>query len=201
MARSGLLDPDSEESLMAAYVAGDRQAFARLFARVAPRVHAFFQRSFRDVSVADELMQITFLKVHRARETYRPDLPFRPWLFTVAGHVRRDEWRKRYRLAEDAGEDALIAADENNAVTRTRNQEETQDRRNEVRAAVEALPEIQRTILQLHRYEGLTFIEIAKMLETTPGAVRQHAFRAYETLRAQLSESAESAPEVRGKIA
>ena len=161
---------------MAAYVAGDRQAFARLFARVAPRVHAFFQRSFRDVSVADELMQITFLKVHRARETYRPDLPFRPWLFTVAGHVRRDEWRKRYRLAEDAGEDeALIAADENNALTRTRSREETEDRRNEVRAAVEALPEIQRTILQLHRYEGLTFIEIAKSLGTTPGAVRQHA--------------------------
>src|SRR5258706_3013428 len=42
------MDPETEESLMAAYVAGDRGAFARLFARVAPRVHAFFGRAFRD---------------------------------------------------------------------------------------------------------------------------------------------------------
>jgi RNA polymerase sigma factor (sigma-70 family) len=179
---------------MAAYVAGDKRAFELLFAQVAPRVHAFFRRSFRDESVADELMQITFLKVHRARESYKPELPFRPWLFTVAGHVRKDEWRKRYRLNESAGEDALAQADETGAFARSRTEEDTRHRVDAVRAAVDALPEAQRTILQLHRYEGLTFIEIAQVLGTTPGAVRQHAFRAYETLRAQLSEALDIHP-------
>ncbi len=174
---------------MAAYVAGDRRAFDKLFAILAPRVHAFFLRSFRDASVADELLQITFLKVHRARDTYRPDLPLRPWLFTVAGHVRRDEWRKRKRLAEDTGEDAIAAADESDAFARAKSREASAERRDTVRAAIAALPDTQRTILHLHRYEGLTFAEIAKALDTSPGAVRQHAFRAYETLRQELSAS------------
>jgi RNA polymerase sigma-70 factor (ECF subfamily) len=180
------MDPETEESLMAAYVAGDRQAFTRLFARVAPKIHAFFRRAFRDESVADELMQTTFLKVHRARETYRPELPFRPWLYTIAIHVRRDEWRRRYRLAETAGEEAIAAADQAAAVDEARRQELDEDRFAAVRVAVEELPELQRVILQLHRYEGMSYAEIAESLGSTPGAVRQHAFRAYESLRERL---------------
>ena len=55
-----------------------------------------------------------------------------------------------------------------------------------VRAALEALPESQRAIVHLHRYEGLTFAEIARVLGTTEGAVKLRAFRAYERLRKQL---------------
>lgn len=176
---------------MAAYIAGDERAFARLFARVAPKVHAFFLRSFRDESVADELMQTTFLKVHRARASYRPELPFRPWLFTVAAHVRRDEWRRRYRLPETSGEEALFAADQAAAVSAARARESAQDQFSDVLAALAALPEMHRMIIQLHRYEGMTHAEIAEVLGSTPGAIRQHAFRAYETLRRLLSDSVE----------
>jgi RNA polymerase sigma-70 factor, ECF subfamily len=181
---------------MAAYIAGDRKAFARLFARVAPKVHAFFMRSFRDETVADELMQTTFLRVHRARESYKPDLPFRPWLFTIAAHIRRDEWRRRYRVPENSGEEALFAADQAAAVSRARDQEAAKDRFSEVLAAMDALPEMHRTILQLHRYEGMTYGEIAAVLGSTPGAIRQHAFRAYANLRQKLGTSVgESASE------
>jgi RNA polymerase sigma-70 factor (ECF subfamily) len=179
-------EPETDESLMAAYVAGDRRAFERLFARVAPKIHAFFRRSFRDPAVADELMQTTFLKVHRARATYRPELPVRPWLFTIAAHVRRDEWRKRYRLAEDAGDEAIAAAEQVRAVESASDAVEARDRAQIVQAALESLPEMQRVILQLHRYEGMTHVEIAELLGSTPGAVRQHAFRAYEDLRKRL---------------
>lgn len=176
---------------MAAYIGGDRKAFARLFARVAPKVHAFFMRSFRDESVADELMQTTFLRVHRARESYKPDLPLRPWLFTIAAHIRRDEWRRRYRVPESAGEEALLAADQSASVSQARDHEAAKDRFSEVLAAMNALPELHRTILQLHRYEGMTYGEIAQVLGSTPGAVRQHAFRAYASLRERLAHSLE----------
>jgi RNA polymerase sigma-70 factor (ECF subfamily) len=56
-----------------------------------------------------------------------------------------------------------------------------------VRAAVDALPESQRVIVHLHRYEGLTFAEIAGSLATTEGAVKLRAFRAYGRLRKQLA--------------
>ena len=73
---------------MAAYVGGDRRAFERLFARLSGPVHGFFLRSFRDAALADDLLQTTFLKLHRARADYRGDLPLKPWLFAIAGRVR-----------------------------------------------------------------------------------------------------------------
>src|SRR5262245_44913303 len=90
---------------MAQYAAGDTDAFRRLFARLAPGLRAFFLRSFRDLSVAEDLVQSTFLKLHRARASYRPELAARPWIFTIAAGVRRDELRRRYRLPRHLGED------------------------------------------------------------------------------------------------
>jgi RNA polymerase sigma-70 factor (ECF subfamily) len=172
----------ADEELMAAYVAGDAGAFERLFARLAPRVHGFFLRSFRDAAVADDLMQVTFMKVHRAREQYRNGLKVAPWLFAVAARVRLDELRRRLRLPEDADEEALARADEE----APRDPPPDTDLRDAVRAALARLPESQRAVIHLHRYEGLTFPEIAQVLGTTAGAVKLRAFRGYETLRKQL---------------
>src|SRR4051812_13110818 len=171
----------TDEELMSAYAAGDARAFEQLFARVAPRVHAFFLRSFRNSAVADDLLQITFMKLHRARNRYRPELKVAPWLFAVAAHVRLDELRRRLRLPEDADEDAIDRAE-----AQVREPVEDTDRRDAVRAALDALPESQRAVIHLHRYEGLTFPEIARALASTPGAVKLRAFRGYETLRQRL---------------
>lgn len=167
---------------MAAYVAGDARAFERLFARLAPRVHGFFLRSFRDPAVADDLLQVTFMKVHRARETFDKEARVAPWLFAVAARVRLDELRKRMRLPEDADEEALARADEQ----APRDPPPDKDVQDAVRAALERLPESQRVVIHLHRYEGMTFPEIAKVLGTTAGAVKLRAFRGYETLRKEL---------------
>lgn len=167
---------------MSAYVAGDARAFEQLFARLAPRVHAFFLRSFRSQAVADDLLQETFMKVHRARERYDQALRVAPWVFTVAARVRLDELRKRLRLPEDADEEALARADEQ----APREPPPDTDLQDAVRAALEKLPESQRTVIHLHRYEGMTFPEIARVLGTTSGAVKLRAFRGYETLRKEL---------------
>src|SRR5262249_44477981 len=60
-------------------------------------------------------------------------------------------------------------------------------RANSVREAIDRLPESQRAVLYLHRYEEMTFLEIAQALGTTEGAVKLRAFRAYETLRRDLA--------------
>jgi RNA polymerase sigma factor (sigma-70 family) len=177
---------------MSAYVAGDARAFERLFARLAPRVHGFFMRSFREPAVADDLLQVTFMKVHRARTQYRGDLKVAPWLFAVAARVRLDELRKRLRLREDAPQ-ALDDEALDRAVEKLSFEAEPPpdgDVAEAVRRALDALPESQRTVIHLHRYEGLTFAEIAQVLGTTPGAVKLRAFRGYETLRETLKELA-----------
>jgi RNA polymerase sigma-70 factor, ECF subfamily len=172
----------TDEELMSAWVAGDARAFERLFARFAPRVHGFFLRSFRDPGVADDLLQATFMKVHRARSQYRQELSLAPWLFAIAARVRLDELRRRLRMPEDADEEALARADEQ----APRDPPPDPDVKDAVRAALQALPESQRAVIHLHRYEGMTFAEIARVLGTTPGAVKLRAFRGYETLREQL---------------
>ena len=167
---------------MAAWTRGDRRAFDKLFTRLAPRVHGFFLRSFRDEGLADDLLQVTFMKVHRARSQYDQGLRVAPWVFTVAARVRLDELRKRLRLPEDADEEALARAD----AQAFRDPPPDADLVDAVRAALEKLPESQRTVIHLHRYEGMTFPEIAKVLGTTAGAIKLRAFRGYETLRKEL---------------
>jgi RNA polymerase sigma-70 factor, ECF subfamily len=179
----------TEEQLMADYVGGDRLAFDKLFAVLAPRVHGFFLRKFANAVIADDLLQITFLKIHRARATYRLGAPVRPWVFTIAARVRLDELRKRGRSREDAA--SMVVEDATESVSRRTmagpEEIEKADLIAKVREAIELLPESQREVVQLHRYEGLTFDEIAKVLDTTEGAAKLRAFRAYERLRKHLA--------------
>jgi RNA polymerase sigma factor (sigma-70 family) len=172
---------------MARYAAGDDDAFEGLFALLAPRIRAFFLRSFSDTAVADDLMQTTFLKLHTARTSYRPGLPLKPWVFTIAASVRRDELRRRYRLPQQVGE-AEIERSELDPTRAPPASPEGVDspKADAVRAAIMRLPESQRVVLHLHSYEELTFDQIAKALGTTPAAVRVRASRAYERLRETL---------------
>jgi len=179
----------SEEALMRAYVDGDRRAFARLFERLGPSVLSFFVRSLRNRTAAEDLVQATFLKIHRARASWRRDLPLRPWVFTIAARVRQDELRRTRGLAEVAGEEEIAAAepasggapDAEAALFR-------RSREQRVRDALDALPEAQRTVIHLHRFEDMTFAEIARVLGTTEGAVKLRAFRGYERLRSTLAD-------------
>lgn len=180
----------TDEALMSRYVAGDVAAFRRLFALLAPRLHGFFLRSFSDPCVADDLTQNTFLKLHRARASYRADLPLKPWVFTIAASVRRDELRRLYRLPPHVGEGELEQAEVADGFSVLREFESSVREGDEVRAAIARLPESQRVVLHLHTYEELTFQEIANILGTTPGAVRVRASRAYDRLRTELRDPA-----------
>jgi len=173
--------------LMAAYVTGDSRAFETLFARLAPRLHRFFRRTFGTEATADDLLQQTFFKIHRARDTYRRDMRVAPWAFAIAARVRLDELRRRKRLAEDGDEEALARADEQLAVARDDAAGPIDaDVAELVRRAVDELPESQRVVIHLNRFEGLTFAEIARVLGTTEGAIKLRAFRAYGVLRSRL---------------
>jgi RNA polymerase sigma-70 factor, ECF subfamily len=180
-------DDRSDEALMRAYVAGDGAAFVRLFARLAPQIHRFFVRSFRSPQVADDLLQTTFLKLHRARRDYDPQKPLRPWVFTIAARVRLDELRQRYGTNEHADEETLSRALDERGARDSRDAAASAEVVDAVRAALDRLPEAQRVVVHLHRYQGMTFGEIAAVLGTTEGAVKLRAFRAYDRLRRELA--------------
>jgi RNA polymerase sigma-70 factor (ECF subfamily) len=175
----------NEEALMEAYVGGDAGAFERLFRAVAPSLHAFFVRSVGSGSAADDLLQTTFLKLHAARATWRRGERLRPWLFAIAARARVDWLRRNGRTEEEVDEEALVdpapGGDPGGAVI-------AQERADRVRIALERLPEPQRIVVHLHRFEELTFAEIGRALGISEGAAKLRAFRAYAALRRLLAD-------------
>src|SRR5512139_1826537 len=91
----------NEEALMEAYVAGDAEAFERLFRSLAPSLHAFFARTAGRGAAAEDLLQTTFLKIHAARGTWRRGERLRPWAFTIAARVRVDWLRRQGRTDQE----------------------------------------------------------------------------------------------------
>jgi RNA polymerase sigma-70 factor (ECF subfamily) len=184
-----------EEALMAAYSEGDGEAFNELFSSLGPRIHGFFLRRFGNDAVADDLLQTTFLKVHRARAEYRIGAPVRPWVFTIAARVGLDEYRRRGRRPEMTDDQSMERATSAVAMERAAKTDlaERADIAAHVRSALEILPDSQREVVMLHRYEGFTFAEIGKMLGLSEGAAKLRAFRAYERLRERLAPLVEEA--------
>src|SRR5262245_36741090 len=92
--------PQTDEATMAAYVAGDQAAFNALFRNYAPVLKRFFVRQGKRQADAQDLVQQTFLHVHRARYEYRTGDALRPWLFTIARNVGHDHGRRQQRRPE-----------------------------------------------------------------------------------------------------
>src|SRR5580658_3820161 len=93
------------ELLMARYQEGDFSAATTLINRLSPQLHRFFVVQFSSRRNADDLLQETWLRIHKVRHTYRTGQPVLPWFYAIARHVRVDNYRKAIRTT--AREDRL----------------------------------------------------------------------------------------------
>ncbi len=170
---------------MKRYRQGDARAFDALFRRHAGRVHAFLLRHVRDRARADDLLQTTWLKVFRARDTFREGERFTPWLYTIASNVRHDEGRRQARDLADLTREGTLPEP---ATATTTAPVAERDQVERVQSALAKIPEQYREVIVLHRWHDLGFAEIAKVLGTTEGAVKLRAHRGYLALRDALKE-------------
>jgi RNA polymerase sigma-70 factor (ECF subfamily) len=173
----------SDEELMAAYARGDGAAFEALFRRWRDRLFGYLARAF-DAPSAEELFQTLWLRIHRARGQYMPGRALAPWILAAAANLRREEWRRRGSRPEDPEP----APAPNTTATSPEEAFLENERAQAVRRALAALPEGQREVIELHRFEGLSFPEIAELLGEGVEAVKSRAFRGYKALRTALAE-------------
>lgn len=164
---------------MERFVQGQAQAFDVLFARHAGGVRRYLAR-VAGPAAADDLTQTTFLSLVRARGRYRLDLAFKPWLYAIATNAARDHLRRKKpeELTFDGAPPRDVPAE---AAPLSDPGLERQ-----VRQALDQLPAPQREAILLHRFEGLSFSEIAQALGVSESAVKVRAHRGYLRLRELL---------------
>ena len=184
---------------MLAYQGGSIEAFEELFARYRTRLFNYLRRSLGDPVQAEDLFQTLFLRIHRARETYRPEAAFSTWVYTIARNLVRDAMDKKAvgerqelkNLSEGGEESPFLterAGDERYAPETVLRQKEMAVRLQE---AVLSLSPEQREIILLSKYEGLSFLQIAGIIGCSVSAAKVRAFRALKALRAALGDMKE----------
>ena len=181
------------DAAMDRYARGDDSAFAEVYDGLAPRLQSFLLRYTHDRARAEDVVQQTMLKIHRARGRFTLGGQVVPWAFAIARRLLIDHHRRGGRevlaptsddtftqllAAVDAPADDLVIAKEvaEHLVKR-----------------LARLPENQRVAFELIKQDGLSVLEAAQVLGPTVAAVKLRAHRAYEALREVLAELAADA--------
>jgi RNA polymerase sigma-70 factor (ECF subfamily) len=168
-------------ALMIRYQGGSLDAFEEIYARIAPGVSRYLWHLAGGPEIADDLLQETFLQMHRSRAAYNPKYPVRPWVFGLARNVflmnRRSarQWAKVHESREDLPEFPVPPE-----ADRLGSQEE-------IRRGISYLPPDQAEALLLHHEWGFSFEEIAGMLGISSAAARARASRGMADLRVALN--------------
>jgi len=183
------LEPDAQ--LMLRVKQGDASSFTLLLVRHrTPLVH-YLYRLVQNQAIAEELAQEVFLRVYKARANYEPSARFTTWLYRIATHLALNYLRdgRKERSGESLDEETaglpLRQLPDRRPTIEQDLLEEA--RREQIRAAVAALPPKQRAAVLMHKYLELEYAQIARVLNCSESAVKSLLFRAYEKLRARLA--------------
>ena len=168
------------ELLMARYQEGDFAAATDLIGRVSPQLYRFFVALSESRVDADDLLQETWLRIHKVRHTYRLGEPALPWFYAIARHIRVDHYRKSVRTV--VGERELEAMSKE--ITALPGES---DRADEIEALLSPLPKSQREVIEMLNVAGMSLDEVARATSSSVGSVKQKVHRAYKKLRETMS--------------
>ncbi|MCA9570699.1 MAG: sigma-70 family RNA polymerase sigma factor [Myxococcales bacterium] len=179
------VDPTPEDWLVAVRDRADREAFARLFAWMGPKVKAWLLRVSRgDDALAEELTQDVFLRVWRRAHQYDPERgSAAAWIFTVARNAHTDHLRRR-RAVVEADDPALVE----DPAPRPDERADRSRRALRVRSALGELPPEQADVLHHAYFGGRTLAEIAEHTATPLGTVKSRVRLAMARLRTRLED-------------
>ena len=180
--------PDDDlrlRALMREYQEGRFEAFDELYALLSPSLRRYLLSQARDAARADDLLQDTFLQLHRARHTYDAAYPLTPWAIAIARHVwlmdRRTQSRRPWAPEDVTTMDLPVRGDAAAYAERT-----------DVRRALGQVAASRRNAVVQHHVFGLSFKEIAERAGIAEAAAKLRSSRGMAQLRALLRNTTQS---------
>ncbi len=185
-------NPHEDDALVDRARKGDRAAFQELFKKYHRRAYAVAIGVVKRPADAMDVVQDAFIKVHKHIANFQGTSSFYTWLYRIVMNLSIDHVRKKRKITEfdehvkkddAAGDGALLPhmPDENPSKTVVR-----RELSEKIRAALETLPEYHRAVIVLREVEGMSYEEMAQVLEVPKGTIMSRLFHARRKMQEQL---------------
>ncbi len=196
-------DREIDQQLVERVQRGDKQAFGLLVAKYQRKLARLLSRLIRDSAEVEDVAQETFIKAYRALPSFRGDSAFYTWLYRIGINTAKNYLVSQGRRAPtttDFDSEEAETFDDGDQLRDINTPERllmTKQIGNTVNEAMEALPEELKTAIVLREIEGLSYEEIAAIMECPIGTVRSRIFRAREAISGKLKPLLDTAPNKR----
>jgi RNA polymerase sigma-70 factor (ECF subfamily) len=185
-------DREIDQQLVARAQGGDKQAFETLVLKYQRKLVRLLSRFIRDASDVEDVTQEAFIKAYRALPTFRGDSAFYTWLYRIGVNTAKNylvaNGRRAPTMSEIDGEGG--EGSEETESFKDLNTPESELASRQIAASVnqtlQSLPEELRTAITLREIEGLSYEEIAQIMNCPIGTVRSRIFRAREAIAQEL---------------
>lgn len=174
-----MANPLSDEKLMQDLAQGNKNAAGLLYDRYHPKVFGYFVRMTRDYEASRDLTQNVFLKVIKYSHTWKEDKVFVYWLFRIARNILVD-FHKGAKRFYNFDEEPEIARKDNELSIRNIEANESHEL---LLDAMAKLPPGYRELIEMNRFQGFSYKEIAVTTDSTENAVKVKTFRAIQRLK------------------
>ena len=175
---------ESFTSLVERIRAGDEEAFDALFKMYYNNLCRFGWRYVNSTAIAEELVQDVFLRLWENRSTWKPLGTVRGYLYKSVKH-RAIDYLKHQMVIDKHKE--LIKTDIKYVTMDVNDEHQDEHLREAIAKAIENLPERGRMVFKLHRYDGLSYKEIAQVMDISVKTVENQMTRVFKLLRQDLS--------------
>jgi len=196
-------DREIDQRLVERVQRGDKQAFGLLVSKYQRKLMRLLSRLIRDAGEVEDVAQETFIKAYRALPSFRGDSAFYTWLYRIGINTAKNYLVSQGRRAPTStGFDSEEAESfEEGEQLRDINTPErmllSKQIGETVESAMQALPEELRTAIVLRELEGLSYEEIAGIMDCPIGTVRSRIFRAREAIADRLKPLLDTSPDKR----